>query len=716
MKNLFQQCILAILFISFCQVSKATDDLKILRQRVIDQLMDPSVNDNLVLNLITTIQTDGTWPDINYKDVSRTGFQHGQHLANMVELSRAYKKNGSKLKGTSALKKIIYSALDYWLANDFICENWWWNQIGTPNSLVGTLLIMDDDLTKEQTAKMLTMIGRANLNATGARPSGDRIKIGGIFAKTALFNRDPLLFEETLKVIEGEIKFSTERGMQFDYSFHHREDWVNNTLTYGLGYADAFTEWAAYVAGTRYKFSEKSIQQLVDYYLDGICKMMIYGKYPDPGVMNRDITRSGSQRAFGTTTPERLLKATDYRNYELAEIIKIRRGETKPRLSYSTFFWNSDHFTFQRPEYFTSVRMYSNRINNMEQPYNGEGLMNHHRGDGTNYISRTGEEYFDISPVYDWQKIPGTTVVQKPSMPSENEIQKKGLTDFVGAVTNGLFGAVAFDFRSPHDTLEAKKSWFFFDKEYVCLGAGISSDSNYPVSTTLNQCFLRGDVLVMQGNDKVILKRGENQLKSVRWVFHNGVGYLFPKPMDVNVLNDTTSGSWYTINHQSDSPKDIITKDVFKVWMDHGKKPQNSKYQYIVIPFTTEQEMTSSRNNSLVEILSNTIDIQAVRCLQTELCQIIFYKAGEIKICDELTVGIDIPGIVMIKTEGSKVKEISLADPSHKFSKLHLKVTGSYDKIGNGFVATWNELKKYSEISIDLPQTVFAGKSVTIQL
>ena len=64
----------------------------------------------------------------------------------------------------------------------------------------------------------------------------------------------------------------------------------------------------------------------------------------------------------------------------------------------------------------------------------------------------------------------------------------------MGAVTDGQCGAVAFDFRSPHDLTAAKKSWFFFDEEYVCLGADIKVDQNLPVVTTVNQVLMRSDV------------------------------------------------------------------------------------------------------------------------------------------------------------------------------------------------------------------------------
>jgi chondroitin AC lyase len=696
-------------------VPSPNSDLELLRKKVIAEVMSPSVDEASVKAIVAALRPDGTWPGINYKDVSNTGFQHRIHLDNMVEMSRAYEKKGTRLKGDPKLKKAIYSSLNYWLANDFICDNWWWNQIGTPNALISLLLIMDTDLTKEQIAKTLPMVGRAHLTATGARPSGDRIKIAGILAKTLLFKHDEGQFNEVIKVIEGEIKFATGRGMQYDYSFHHREDRVNNTISYGTGYADAFAEWAELVSGTKYKFSDPAIHQLTDYYLDGICKMLVYGKYPDTGAKNRDITRFDSEKGFGTATPERLLKASDYRKKELEDIIKIRSGEAVIPISFSTFFWQSEHFTFQRPDFFTSVRMYSTRDYNMESPYNGEGLMNHHRGDGTNYISRTGKEYFDLAPMNDWQKIPGTTVVQKPSLPSEKEIQKRGLTEFVGAATDGKYGVVAFDFKSPHDPLEAKKSWFFFDHQYVCLGAGISAATSLSVATTLNQCLLQSYVVVMSDNKKAVIDRGERKLSNVSWVLHDSIGYFFPKPTEVNLMNQAQSGSWYKVNHQSDSPKDEISKEVFKLWINHGPRPQNADYEYIVIPSTTEKEMENQPGRE-IKILSNTPEMQAVGHTGLNIFQVIFYTSGEIQVSDNLKVGMDSPGVVMVKTNGAAVTAITVADPTRKLGKIHLSVTGKIDKNGENFKCVWNADKKVSEIAIDLPQTVYAGKSVTIQL
>lgn len=680
-----------------------------------DNLLSYRVDDARVESILNTFRADSTWPGINYADVSREGFEHREHYSNMVTLARAWKTPGSKYYKSKKALSTLTTALRFWVRNDFICDNWWYNQIGTPDNLVTVMLLAGDKLPKELVAKAQPIIGRAHLTASGARPSGDRIKIAGILAKNLLFTGDKEKFTQVIEVIEGEIKFSTgSRGMQHDFSFHHREDRVNNTNSYGTGYADAFAEWAAYVAGTRYAFSEGKTDQLIDYYLDGICKQMVYGKIVDPGARNRDISRADGSGKAGTASLERLMKASDYRKAELEQIINIRKGEASPTLSYGKFFWQTEYYTHQRPGYFTSVRMFSTRNRNMEQPYNSEGLKNHHRGDGTNYLSLRGDEYLNIAPVYDWQKIPGATIMQKPELPSPEEIQKDGLTDFVGAVTDGLYGAVAFDFKSPHDPLSARKSWFFFNKEYVCLGAGIRSESNLPVVTTLNQCLLKGEVVVSTGTLETRLQSGQRELDQVNWVYHDGVGYVFPKPVKANISNQAEKGSWFSINKQSDSPKEEVSLDVFKLWIDHGKRPSNATYEYIVVPGVTLQEMKAAGKLD-VEILSNTTSLQAVRHTGLRLQQVVFYKAGEIQLSDQVRLLCDQPGIVMVKMNGEKISEISVADPNRELWKFHLSVSGKLEKKSGDCTAAWNEKSDMTDISAELPKDVMAGQSITLK-
>lgn len=187
--------------------------------------------------------------------------------------------------------------------------------------------------------------------------------------------------------------------MQIDYSFHHLVDRVNTTYSYGGSYASVFAEWAAYVSDTEYAFTQDKIKQLIDYYLDGICKHAVYGVYPEKGAMNRGISRKERFFPLSTETPAQLMTASDYRRDELETLIRLRKGKAEPEASFSRFYWQSEHFVCQRPDFFTSVRMYSVRNHNMEQPYNSEGLLNHYKGDGANFLSIKGDEYLNIWPV-----------------------------------------------------------------------------------------------------------------------------------------------------------------------------------------------------------------------------------------------------------------------------------------------------------------------------
>lgn len=355
--------------------------------------------------------------------------------------------------------------------------------------------------------------------------------------------------------------------------------------------------------------------------------------------------------------------------------------------------------------------MFSIRNRNIELAHNSEGIFNHHRADGSNHLTVTGgEEYFNIWPTYDWQKIPGTTVLQKPKLPNQHQVQKDGLTDFVGATTDGLYGVVGFDFISPHDNIRAKKSWFFFDKEYVCMGAGIASnDFNNPVVSTIEQNLLKGDVFVSQDSIVKNIAKGEHILNKTDWVLVNNTAYVFPEPITVNLNNNKQSGSWYSINKQSSSSKETDNKDVFKLWIDHGKRPQGENlwlypgkmetkditYQYIVIPNARKENLIK---HSTVDILVNSSKIQAVKHKKLNMIQAVFYQSGKIEIAKGIWLNMDSPGIVILHMNGNSVEEISASDPTRKIGKLHIDITG------------------LKHIVINLPLNEMAGTSVTLQL
>ncbi len=695
-------------------------DFELIRQRVVAELLKTSIDDRRVETIVAEMKEDGSFQGINYADLTRNaGFPQRNHTYHLAYLARAFRTKTSKHYESDALKEAITKGFKHWVDNDYVGDNWHNNQISTPTNLVNLMLLMGEELPEDSVRRGQPIIGRAHMGASGARPSGDRIVIASILAKNLLFRGDKEEFDKIIRLIEGEVKFSTgQRGMQHDYSFHHRIDRVNNTTSYGYGkYANSFGEWSYYVANTKYAFSKEKIDHLVDYYLDGIFKQLVYGVYTDVSVKNRSITHKASFKPQGNTEIERLLLSTDYRKEELEEIMRLRNGEAAPTKSFSKFFWQTEHFVVQRPGYYTTVRMFSTRNRNMEVPYNGPGKPTHHRADGTNYLMLKGDEYHNIWPVYDWQKVSGTTIMQKPALPSPKEIQKEGLTDFVGAATDGFYGAVAFDFISPHDKLEAKKSWFFFEDEYVCLGAAIKSRPDNPVATTINQALMRSAVTVLRDGKITALPKGDRELDRVKWVYHDRIGYILPEPATIQVSNQTEQGRWSDITDETNASDKLVSEDVFMLGFDHGNGPMNGSYQYIVAPNVSEDELkTSSRDNRGIEILANNSDVQAVKSNKLGVCQLVFYSAGEVEISKGHSVGMKSPGIALLKFQGARITELTAADPSRKLAKIKITVPEIY-RVAGDHVAAFPDIEENTTlIVIDLPQGVYSGKSVTVNL
>ena len=79
-------------------------------------------------------------------------------------------------------------------------------------------------------------------------------------------------------------------------------------------------------------------------------------------------------------------------------------------------------------------------------------------------------------------------------------------------------------------------------------------------------------------------------------------------------------------------------------------------------------------------------------------------------------VGMDNHGMVMLRMKGVRIQELSVSDPSRKLKKITLTVSGVYDARGDGFHIVPDRDRNITDIAVDLPQGVYAGKSVTIEL
>ncbi len=346
--------------------------------------------------------------------------------------------------------------------------------------------------------------------------------------------------------------------------------------------------------------------------------------------------------------------------------------------------------------------MFSSRVANTDMPCNGEGLKSHHIADGCNLLLRTGHEYQEIFPVWDWQKIPGTTVEQRSEF--TDSPRRMGETNFVGGVSDGNYGLATFEME--RDELTARKSWFFFDDEYACLGAGITCGSDNPVATTINQCNLVGDVLVASDDQMRKLDSEPHMLDNPSGLWHDEVGYVFMGPGTVRLHNGPQRGSWWDINHGYS--RDTVARDVFLLWLDHGTRPQNAAYAYLVVPGIAADSLRTYMGQCPVKVLCNVPGLQAVLHERLGIAGVAFYEPGEVEIRAGLSVAVDTPCLVLLKESPEKLI-VSVSNPRNEQATIHLDVSRLLD--GEGVEILNGSVR--SRVTLGLPGGMEAGKSVT---
>lgn len=579
-------------------------------------------------SLSSALDAEGRWADIDYTDGSTSLWQLEKHLDRMVDIAKVYRLKGA---GDEKLLKALNRALDQWFDGNYKNANWWYTKIGVPRRMLALAYLLDENLTAEHGKKINASLDAIDSEDFPARPGGDRIQVLSNHAKVLLWRRDFEGVGDIFKKIENEARFAPNeavmydagggpavrngwqpsgRGVQRDMSFHHRGDRVDSTLTYGMELPEFFAYWAELLKDSQWEFTDESIHFIIDYYLDGVCRHLVAGRYAEPTIMNRELSRPGAG-VFDSEIARKLYDLSGgYRSAELADAIEGLDGCKHVNGTYAADFEESDYFVFSRPKFQTAVRYHSLRNANQEAPHNREGIRNHFRGNGANMLSVTGREYADIAPVFDFRMIPGATTPMIPYEPLSDwgdvAVLNSPVT-FAGAVADSVYGAVAYDFASMRTDLQARKGYFFFDDGYVCLGSGINSSSPYEIVTTVEQTYSDPSGFLKEGDDYI----HKGNLYRILEGNHEG-------------KTEHRKGKWSNAVENVEYADSEKEADIFTLLINHGIRPTDGSYAYYIVPGVKDAGEPS------FEIIANNDSIQAVESKDGDVVYVIFYEPGEI--------------------------------------------------------------------------------------
>ncbi len=703
------------------------DDNQVVGQRLVAGLLASTPGTATVESYLSSLTPSGSWGDISYSSTAITDWSPATHLSRLEAMCQDYANSASSLYHNASLGAGISSAYNYWVSVDPQSANWYDNQITVPQDMGNILLLIESgsNATSIVSASQLSAGTNEIYQAyvprneyTSTNTGENRVNRALACIDLGVLTDSSTLTSASFGAISDTLALTTSDGIQADYSFHQ-----HGPQLYGGGYGMEYGSGVAAVcllgASTSFAFATSSEQTLANYLVNGqqwFCRGVAY----DYTAMGRYITFSGMNTTALQLIPavEDMLQASTYDQSQLQAMLTCLQtaastGVATPSLALSgnRSFFSSDFMVNQRPAWYGSVKISSVRTYQPETG-NGQGLQSLYLGSGVTMIEVTGNEYANIFPVWNWRRLPGTTVEQNTlSLTPTASWGVYGTSTYAGGVSNDTYGCEAFSYSQGN--VSALKSWFYFDNEFVALGAGINApNATAPVITTLNQCLLTSPVTyATTSGGTQTLSSGTATSGSLSWVYQGGVGYLFPSsPSSATIMAMAQSGSWYSINTALSNS--TVTANVFSLQINHPSQPVGASYSYIVVPGTTAAGMAAYAAaysaNAPITILRNDTSVQAVENPSLGLTEAAFYTSfGTLDItpAENYWVTPNAPAFLLLQQSNSGLT-ITASNPLAAALSLQVEV-------GLPLANAWNPAAGYSTVTLNLAGGSLGGSSVS---
>lgn len=602
-----------------------------------------------IQQLLSSLKPDGYWANIDYNSDTRNGWQAIHHLQRVQEMAVAWSNPDAEYFHQKNLEAAIDHAIDYWLYHRFYNQNWWWNEIGVPQYMRNILVLMQHHLSSYQHIRALEELDQYRINGTGSNLIWSA-ELGFFYGA---FTNDTVWMRHCMDTLLHEIRINTGEGIQPDYSFHMHGNRLQ-IYSYGKAYLTEAVKLAALCKGTTWAFPEDKIKLLTGFVLNG-WQWMCRGINIPPGTIDRAIS---DENALHAADIRDLIPALISLSPEETEALKAfagRQNGTGYPLTGFRYYPYSDFAVYQNKNYSFFLKTISTRTLPSES-INGDNLKGHLLNSGDACLIHDGNEYFNLMPVWKWNKLPGIT--------SFNNAEKIVRKPFVGSVSDNSSGLTAMDYwmqgRDTIQSIQAHKIWACHNGLIVCLIAGLTSD-NVPgnVYTVLDQCRLHGRITVNNMSNPV--QYGDHLMKDIHWIQQNQFTYFLLKPSTIRLYADTAGGTWESVS--ASEPDSLITDSVFMPVIIHGKTPVNVSSGYVLAYCLSPTQAAQWYAKPAWEILRNDTLCQAVQ-FNDGTVMAAFFHQDMLKI-GHFSIKVNRPCLVLLSNDKGYI-----SDPIHEGGKV----------------------------------------------
>lgn len=640
----------------------------------------------------------------------------------------------STVYNDSSLLNAVHCAFDKWLVMDLQNPNWWYDQIGVPNSVTEVMLILSsmNDMTAYEAQKGSEISYRANY-WTQPWDGTNLVWMVQIEIQRGLATNNVTALDQGFNAMWGQVaiqNFSSD-GIQVDGAYHFHGPQLL-TGSYGDGFTQDILQFFIMANGTEWSMPAEKIDVLAFMLTNGTAWMTQGSNMYDFSTVGRSVARPGisNLRCGISATDLRTLASTANATYAEALVAyanQLSASSNAARLTGNRHYFTVDYMSHRRSNFVATLKMHSIRTIASECD-NGENLQGEHLGDGVLNIYSTdpvtgGHEYDTVFPLWDWHYIGGVTAeVDTPLVPCEGSSFNIRKTAFVGGCSDGNYGVAAMD-TATHN-LTGHRAWFFFDRAIIGVGAGLNDPTPASVATTLASKLLPvGQMVhVKYSNGSIVpLQDGSysfpaSSKQALDWLHAGSIGYIpsfttgdaAAGDASVGVKFGTVTGDWQSI---TTAYSGNVTERVITTWLEHGSNLSNASFSYAIVPNVT---YNSSFDALPYVCLTNTADIQGLADPVVGVTEVVFWEAGTWT-CGASSstvpalVTASIPGLVVVKITDTTAS-VTVSNPTLLSASINVtiavKATGPACSSASGDSTVFN---------IDLPTDGnFLGEPVSI--
>ena len=584
---------------------------------------------------------DGSFADVEFEEVGNgdkwDGIRHWDYLNAMAW---AWNAPQSSHRHSRELGERIYKSVIFWHRVKPWPLNTWWGQVGVPRRAKDALILALPLLQQSEDGRkaLLSPLSRTSLK--------DDAEI--VFIRS-LLDHDIRRMREAADYLTANLKIAApnEAGLQDDGSFNSREMIQQNQLgVYGVKCLEEGLSFAQLVKGTSFDLKVNQMNALRRMALDGMAWLLWKGKmdiHAMGGVFDEESRADVSNRAVACLRTLEKFDDDYRRGYQIVLSGNQMGGENA--FVGARVYWLADCAVVRQPKYYASLQMTSKRTRPVTEDLVQERQLGRYFSDGTLLLLMSGDEYKDAPANWKWTRLPGTTLPDSPVYTQGQQGESGGPVqyqatfdkpnrwagecDFTGAVSSGLHLSAIYSQNV--DGVKALKAYFFAPGAIVCLGAGITSESPYPVETTVEQRRLAGDFVERTGG-----------------IWHGGVAYL-------------GNGMLAKVAKAPFAQNDVA--DMLSIGISHGIGCSDKTYAVEIRPCVEKERFTGLR--PLGRIISNTTDLQAVEFADGTICAV-FHKAGKLGEFET-----DTPCVFIMEND-----MIYLAEPTHLVKQMKIGFRG----------------------------------------